>query len=275
MQGLQIESSRSAKPDFSPPVVLDRIPCGKKMIYVAREDLLPGGTKQRGCIPYIRQLQADGYSEFIYASPFSGFAQIALAVACRMLNVPCVIFCERDKGNEKRADFHDFSKIAHAMGARTILVESLKEAESAACEYASIGKGRLQLPLGFNSEIFREYLRRDLVIRWKEIIHLVGHEPEVLWLPVGSGTLLRTFRSVVGSKVQIKCVNVRVLEDYDPRITGIVSDERITLFKTPERFHEPADLEPEIPSNLYYDAKLWQFLLSNANESDVWWNVAR
>ncbi len=65
---------------WSPDVILETRSIGNCDIWIAREDLLPGGTKQRAVIPYLRELSALGYRQLAYASPFCGYAQVALAV---------------------------------------------------------------------------------------------------------------------------------------------------------------------------------------------------
>lgn len=89
---------------FSPPAVVDRLSIPQGHIYVVRDDVLDGGTKQRAAVPYIERLAHEGVREFIYASPFAGFAQVALAVACREVGVRATVFAERDPafGSEQR-----------------------------------------------------------------------------------------------------------------------------------------------------------------------------
>jgi hypothetical protein len=48
-------------------------------VHVVRDDLLPGGTKQRAVHAYLRDAIAGGATSFVYASPPPGFAQVALA----------------------------------------------------------------------------------------------------------------------------------------------------------------------------------------------------
>ena len=66
--------------DYSPLPVVSKISLESKNIFAIRDDLLPGGTKQRAAIPYIHNEIKKGHRHFIYASPFSGFAQVALAL---------------------------------------------------------------------------------------------------------------------------------------------------------------------------------------------------
>ncbi|HEY1068445.1 MAG TPA: hypothetical protein VGE52_20140, partial [Pirellulales bacterium] len=144
-----------------PEFQIEKIRCGDRSILVVREDLLAGGTKQRACVPYLEELVAEGVEEFVYASPFAGFAQVALAISARALGKKSTIFCERDATSPDQARFHEFSELARNHGARTVLVESLDHAIRDATCYAGERIGRAQLPLGFDCESFRGHLKRE------------------------------------------------------------------------------------------------------------------
>ncbi|HVK60991.1 MAG TPA: hypothetical protein VM432_05555 [Bdellovibrionales bacterium] len=58
-------------------IQIDALNIRGSRLHVVRDDLLKAGTKQRAAIPYLLDLRKDGFEEFVYASPFSGFAQIA------------------------------------------------------------------------------------------------------------------------------------------------------------------------------------------------------
>lgn len=94
-------------------------------------------------------------------------------------------------------------------------------------------------------------------------------------LPVGSGTLAKTLRAVVPPQITIKCVNVRVLEDSDLRLQQVQQLDNVEFYSSNLVFAEAATTLPSVPSNLYYDAKLWSFIDSHGESGDVWWNVAR
>ena len=99
--------------------------------------------------------------------------------------------------------------------------------------------------------------------------------PQRLWISVGSGTLISTFRKVVGDSVELRGINVNVLPKSDPRMISAGNMARTKITEAREFFHEPAKNLPPLPSNLFYDAKLWSFLLQESKEGDIWWNVAR
>lgn len=252
---------------------LDTLSTERGRLHVLRDDLLPGGTKQRGCGRYLRELQQQGSREFVYASPFAGFAQVALSVSAALLGVPCTLFCERDKTVAEPA-FHPFSRLAQRHGAELILCESLEEAHQRACAYGH-PRSSTVLPLGFRAERFMEILTEEIHRMWSGIVRELGHAPSELWLPVGSGTLMQCFHRVTGGRTPLYGVDVRVLPAEDDRLASLRELPGVTLLRTPERFHEPVQCPPPLPSNRHYDAKLWRFVASQAKPSALWWNVAR
>lgn len=233
---------------------------------VVRDDLLPGGTKQRGAIPFLDQFRKNGVKEFVYASPFAGFAQVALAKSCAILDVKCTIFAEQIESG-----MSDYTK-SISDKAEIRLMPTLAHAERAAEMYCQ-QSNRFKIPLGFDHPLFRKCLRRELNKQWKYLCNSLGFIPKNLWLPVGSGTLATTF-SKITSSTNLKLIDVRVLRESDERIQGIRRLKKSEYFQSPYSFHSiPAKLPP-IPSNPFYDAKLWQFITEGARPYDVWWNVA-
>jgi hypothetical protein len=240
---------------------------------VVRDDLLPGGTKQRASAPFIQDMINLGFNHFVYASPFAGFAQVALAYVCQILGVRSTIVCERDQRFAEN-QFHPFSLLAQSYGAKLIMVNSLKEAEGFAEAIGTHQNRTLKIPLGFDCPEFRFHLKNVISDAFKNIERRTGRVKN-LWMPVGSGTLVRTFLTAIPERVKFKCVNVRVLNNTDPRITAIVENPRIEYFEAPMPFHSEATDFPDIPSNTFYDAKLWDFIKKYGRTRDVWWNVAR
>lgn len=255
--------------DMSPRPVLTKL----GDVRVVRDDLLPGGTKQRASVPFIGDMINLGYNHFVYASPFAGFAQVALAYSCSMLGVKCTIVCERDHRFENR-QLHPFSKLAESYGARIILVNNLREAEDLAMSIGFHQYNTFKIPLGFNCKEFRDHLTTVIQKAFRQIENDSGIVKR-LWIPVGSGTLMKTFLDALPERVNFHCVDVRVLSQSDTRIQQIKCHSRVEYFEAPMSFHTEATDLPDIPSNTFYDAKLWSFVKSQGTLGDVWWNVAR
>lgn len=260
---------------WAPAAVVESLEFSRGRIHVVRDDLLPGGTKQRAVVPFLNSLQAQGFHEFVYASPFCGFAQVALAAGCQALGLKATLFCERDAGKSE-PELHEFSLLARSMGAKVYLVENLAQAESVAIAYSLVQeKGRYKIPLGFQHPDFHEELKKRVKRELAQIEANLGQKIQRIWLPVGSGTLTRAFLTIVPSSCELLCVDVHVLERKDARIRALAEYQNVTLLSAPEEFQEPAGLKPKVPSNVYYDAKLWRLIQKLGQDGDLWWNVAR
>lgn len=263
-------SEKACLDNLTPPVVLDRLTVDSGSVVVAREDVLPGGTKQRAIGPYLVDAMDRGVSSFVYASPAPGFAQVALAYTSRLLGAECVLFCELLDG-----DFHEFSLLAQSYGARIHASASLYDAEEEAEAFCGDDERMLKLPLGFGCTEYTSHLRQALTREWANVVAELGTTPRRLWLPVGSATLATAFRQVLPKTVELHCVDVRILEESDERIKQLGELPGVVLYRSDQEFLEAATTPPPFPSNAFYDAKLWPLIREHAADGDVWWNVAR
>ncbi len=237
--------------------------------FVVRDDLLEGGTKQRAIVPYLANLEHEGFKEFVYASPFAGFAQVALASALKYLDVQATVFCEPNNETKK----HRFSQLAEKMGAKVILCKDLADAESQAKDYAQESPLRFKLPLGFDDDRYRNELSKSVGSLWNKVGNQIA--PKNLWLPVGSGTLAQVFRKVVDTEVTLQCVDVHVLKPEDERISRLRRLKNVIYRGAVLKFHEECDTSCPVPSNAHYDSKVYEVFAREADDGDVWWNVAR
>ena len=254
-------------------VRVDRIVAGEKNLFVVRDDLLLGGTKERACVSFLENLGGSEDEEFVYASPFCGFAQVALARSAQVLGQTSVVFAARDPHFDDLR-MHTYSKLAESLGAKIILCESLAEAHEQSVAYAA-ESGSYLVPLGFDHPEFRSALKAAIKTVWAKIERSVGQPIRRLWLPVGSGTLAKCLREVIPPNVEMHLVNVNVLTESDSRIQAVIELPNTVYQTAPESFNEACEHMPEIPSNLHYDAKLWRFLSAEGEDGDLWWNVAR
>lgn len=258
--------------DWSPAVELTSLSTVTGTVTVVRDDLLRGGTKQRAGIPFLKDLRKHrGVTEFVYASPFSGFAQVALAVSCQAIGSKCTIFAERDRTKPSKA-VSEFTRMISGI-AQIELVDNLAEAEQEAARYAN-KPGLYKVPLGFNDPSFKQHLKQELGVQWKRLCSKVGFIPRRLWVPVGSGTLADIFHKIVPKTTKLACVDVKVLPSDDERIERIKNLINVEYNVAPQLFSEPVMVLPPVPSNRFYDAKLWTFVRQHATTEEVWWNVA-
>lgn len=82
-------------------------------------------------------------------------------------------------------------------------------------------------------------------------------------------------RNVLDVEIEIAAFDIHVLSDGDPRLESAKRLPNVKVYSAPGPFINPACLLPPIPSNAYYDAKLWESILREGADHDIWWNVAR
>lgn len=263
--------------DYSPLPILSDFTFGNRQLIVVRDDLLPGGSKQRGVMPYLKSLIASGRKHFVYASPFSGFAQVTLAFCTSNLKqsftgIKSTIFCEKSPDG----DFHEYSRLAKSYGSRIVLCENLADAYDHALEEQFSDKQGTVIPLGFDDPIYRDLLGSEIKKCWQYIT--AQQKISELWLPIGSGTLMKVFRKIVSDNIKIYGVNVNVLPEIDRRISTIMQDKRVTYIKCEKKFHVADDGgRTPVPSNIFYDAKVFTEWLKTSSPSggSLWWNVGK
>lgn len=233
----------SAAGEEVPGYVIDEV----EGIRVVRDDHVLGGTKRRALDRLMASIDAE---ELVYATPAYGFAQIALAGACRAAGKKATIFVAA------RSQRHPRTQAAAALGAKVVEVKAgrLNVILSRARKYCE-ETGAYQVPWGLDDEIF--------VAAMADVIgELPGPAPEEVWCVAGSGVLTRAlqraFPDAVHHAVQI---------GRDPDVGNA------QLWKAPEAFEEDATDPPPFPSCTNYDAKAWRFIKEHASPGALFWNL--
>lgn len=226
--------------DLPPPKIIKQ---GELLI--VRDDLLPGGTKRR-ILPLILKPN----TEYVYASPAYGYAQIALAHACRDIGSTATIF------TAKRNIPHNRTIEARAAGARIITVPLgyLSNVQAKARYYCEMNNATL-LPFGFDT--------REFADGFVKLARGMDIAPREVWSVAGSGTLSRA--------VQKAWPDADV---YAVRIGKEAKVGKATIIVAPEKFEQDAKQPPPFPSCSNYDAKAWQFVEEHAAPGALFWNVA-
>ncbi|PRP81491.1 hypothetical protein PROFUN_10931 [Planoprotostelium fungivorum] len=243
--------------DFNPGIIIRDYIFLKKTFHVVRDDELEAGTKQRALISWLKDMEG---SEFVYAGPVFGYAQIALALAAKINGKKATLFLE------KRSPRHPLTQKAGSLGADIIEIRRgahLKEVQQAAEEYTTERKdeGTVLLPLGLHTPQFIDILTRQVhEAITKTHPHLMQHPPKRMWLVVGSATILAALHKI-WPQTHFLCVQVEGMNH--------------TIYIAPERFDQISRRLPPYPSVCTYDAKLWQFVEDHGEDGDYIWNVGR
>lgn len=214
---------------------------------VVRDDLLGGGTKTRALYPLVARGEA---AEYVYAGPALGYAQLALAHACRHAGRTATCFVPR------RAELTPLSAEAHALGARVVEVAygRLTVLQARAREYAARRPDACLLPFGLDTPAIRDALAAAA---------RALPPPDEVWVAAGSGTLTRALQQA-WPDARHHAVQVGAVPDV-----GLAR-----RWVAPERFEQPAERPPPFPSTAHYDAKVWRFASESASPGALLWNVA-
>lgn len=214
-------------------------------ITVVRDDLIAGGTKVRAV-----EALMNGKQEYVYASPASGYAQIALAIGCAAKGKQATVF------TAKRKELHKRTVQAKAAGAKIVQVPHgyLTNVQAKARAYAEMVDACL-LPFGFDSEEIRDALA--------SVAKRLPVKPKEVWTVAGSGTLSRALQAAWP-----------LASFYAVRIGREPNAGRASVLQAPEAFDIDAKVQPPFPSCSNYDAKAWRFIKQHASPGALFWNVA-
>jgi threonine dehydratase len=138
-------------------------------VMVAREDLVPGGTKARFFLPMFAQ-----HAEAVYASPAEGGAQTALAWAARETGKRATIFVAKRKAPHPR------TALARQWGANVVEIEPghLSVVKARARSYAAT-VGAYLIPFGADVP--------GAVAAIAEAADAIAETPDEVWCAAGSG----------------------------------------------------------------------------------------
>lgn len=215
-------------------------------ITVVRDDLLPGGTKMRYILPL---LHGRPESEFVYASPAFGYAQVALAHCAAMVGRRATVF------TAKRKEPHALTLRAARAGARVVMVPHgyLSNVQAKARIYAE-RSGAYLVPFGVEVPEAMDCLA--------DVARAMPAPAEV-WTVAGSGVLTRS--------LQIAWPAAR----FHAVVIGKADSDvgRATRHIAPMPFEKACRDAVPFPSSPWYDAKAWAFIRRHASPGALFWNV--
>lgn len=220
---------------------------------VVRDDLLPGGTKRRALSSLLSQWDNP---EFVYASTAHGYGPVALAYACRDIGRKATLVYSWRK--------NDTPLFAEAKNAGANIVMTPKRAffvvvHKKAREYAAEHPDAKLLNMGFN---YPEYVEATAEII-KKTARYLSQKPREIWCAGGSGTLTRALQMVWPDA-----------DHHVIRVSKVKGDfGAAAQHFAPETFEQKAKQPPPFPSAKNYDAKIWQFVTTQASPGALVWNV--
>jgi hypothetical protein len=228
-------------------------------INVLRDDLLKGGTKS----VILNNLLDKSINEWVYASPVYGGLQIALSHWCKSNNKKATIFCA------ERNELHENTKLCADLGANIIQIPYgyLSNIKSKANEYCKQNNAQ-QIPFGLDTEMSRDIISN----RMKDIIKIIGKEPNEIWCAVGSGVLVE---GIIRGTKTAKIYGVQVGKEYNIGINKFTDGfDRLTILKYPKSFDKNSDIIPPFKSTQNYDAKAWEYCINKKGDGEIlFWNV--
>lgn len=250
--------------NLSYPLTLDKIKVKHGEITVIRDDLLLGGTKSRAVLPFIDYFKKQGFNHFVYASPFCGYAQIAIANACKELDVRCSIYAECDPITQEVSDYS--LKIKDICD--IYLYSSLNAAQNA---IPKNNKYSFNIPLGLDHYSYAYFMHIELM----KISNELGKIRNI-WTSVGTGSFMRSLRNAFSRETKICGLDIHVLPIDDHRLKILQLLFNIEYISANENFSEKRQLGSSLPapSNDYYDAKVWNWVNQFGKNGDIWWNIA-
>lgn len=245
---------------------------------IIRDDVIFGGTKMRAILQLMKQFKKDGYSQFAYVGPVTGFAIIAISLGAFALDCESY-FWSKDYNLPKKPLQQIL--IEELPGAHLEMV-SAADAKIAqlACDfvYNSGDKAKL-LSIGNMTKEYpnalRETIRNNDVYLAKSNaeVSMVRKNPSKLsklrklkWkfceLPVRKLFMVATGASVyyimesIFPKIPISVIQVssKIWNKYP------IDYKRTTIYKAPQRFSRDTDILPPWDSVATYDAKSYQFI---------------
>lgn len=269
---------KTSKFNLNPPLYITPF-WVKKNIFIVRDDVLPGGTKQRAVVEFLKDKIKKGFNEFVYAGPFTGAAQIALAIGCKQLGVKATVFTSKVRPRSQQ------TQNAIRFGANIIDDEEkiqIKDLDKKAENYVSEKPNeRLKMPFGFDDKIFRETMVKNIKNavskayiskaylgerRFKKIPLFDFNKKRTIFLVGGSATLLNILYEVF-PKYDFVVVQV------GKTIWPDQINDRTKIYIAPEKFNENAKHPPPYPSIQNYDAKVWWYVTKYGKDGDIVWNV--
>lgn len=228
---------------FTDPPRLDRV----SGIHVARDDLMPGGTKTRAAT----YLFIDNHHEIVYAGACQSVAQTALALAAKSARCKATVFVAARATRTPETEF----AMAHGANVHEVRPGYLSVVKARAQAYCR-ETGALLAPLGFDLPDVRKFLA--------SVASKIPLVPDEVWVAAGSGTLTRSLQLVWPN-----AEHHAVLFGKDCYTGKAVQHRHETSYG--KKIH----VVTPFPCHAAFDAKAWEICEreSSRDKTVLFWNV--
>jgi hypothetical protein len=229
-------------------------------IKIVRDDLIPGGTKQRAW----RIFEKITENEIVYASKYNGFTQLTLAIIALKINKCATIFLDR---NNKT-----ITSIAKEYGVNVIIKKDkdINELYYAAKKYAKMNKSHFMFA-GFHEGAIIDEITRDIQ---NKIIGLLDPMQKYnFWVEGKSGSIIDVLFKLFPNSM----INIIELDNKKKK-NKIYNDDRIKTHIVSHIITEYVfnDLEVSRPLSEFnvstYHASIWKYITEFAQDGDIFWN---
>lgn len=241
---------------FPKPIVTPVELTDGRTIRVVRDDLMAFGTKIRAGAAAFHNPVYKAASTIVYVAPRAGWAPISLALLCNQMGKRLVLFCPA------AAEMSHHQKVAHALGAdmRFVRIAAMPVLQGYARQWAE-DHGYVFFPLGLAvPEAVSGIARVAMGLNLKSV--------QECWTVFSTGVLSRGLQVAWPEAEHYGVAVARNIQDGEKGIANLFSHPRAFLQDAPK------DERPPFPSVPNYDAKAWIFIVSNALDGAVFWNVA-
>jgi hypothetical protein len=234
---------------YPPPVVEEH-----NGFIVVRDDKLGYGSKTR----FIDYLVKSEGKEWVFGGANKvGWGPISLTHVCNLYGKKATFFMAKRKvPTWHQQQVLDLGGTIHWVDNGMLNVTKAKARKY----YEEDTVNRRVLPLGLEHPTVLGSIMK--------VARSLNVNPTEIWTVASSGTLSRGLQMAFPD-VPVYAVEVgHKMSDYEKG--------RAIVMRSPYGYDQPVEEEylPPYPSEKYYDAKLWQFVISNGKPGALIWNVA-
>lgn len=235
------------------PLLIEKITLDNdRIINVIRDDNVIGGTMTRGLA---KILGLYNYDVYYYTGLCDSPIIVGLSYLIKLLQKKLKIYVNN---NSKLNFINEALSFGHTeIIFRDFSIIELEQYAINECLYMKKrGEHNMFLPFSLNIENASTYLADQLHNTYVDVKNIKN-----IWLTSEISLLVDAF------KISLPNTKIRFVKCYDID-DDTIKDKRCKIYTPKESFNELANMLPPYPSLDKYDAKIWQFIISNAKNGD-------